>query len=153
MLKASAEFFGRDGSEERKTILRENLAKLPAGTPPTQAVFAQTPMRFFDPRFDAMPIFATSDFKPKLFEHVLGSLTSAWRVTHDPASLRVPILIAHGRYDYVVPYTMWDGLVETLPAATLHLFERSGHQTFFEEPARFAEVVLAWMGSAAAAPR
>ena len=56
-----------------------------------------------------------------------------------------PDSVAHGRHDYVVPYTMWDGIIDALPDATLHLFERSGHQTFFEEPERFVEVVRAWM--------
>jgi proline iminopeptidase len=145
MIKAGTAFFEADASDERKAILKENYAKLPPGTPPTQAVFAQTPMRFFDARFDALPLFAEADFKPQLFQHVVGPLTAAWDVTVDRESLRVPILLAHGRYDYVVPYTMWDGIVETLPDATLHVFERSGHQTFFEEPERFAEVARQWM--------
>jgi len=83
--------------------------------------------------------------KPALFQHVLGPLTATWDVTANKESLTVPILIAHGRYDYVSPYTMWDGIVEALPNATRHVFERSGHQTFFEEPERFVEVVRAWM--------
>lgn len=153
MVKAGAAFFEADGSEERKAILKENYAKLPPGTPPTQAVFAQTPMRFFDPRFDALPLFAEADFKPKLFEHVLGPLTSTWNVTADLESLRIPILVAHGRYDYVSPYTMWDGIVAALPDATLHLFERSGHQTFFEEPERFLEVARAWMARSGVSAR
>ncbi|WP_437622988.1 alpha/beta fold hydrolase [Sorangium sp. So ce1151] len=33
----------------------------------------------------------------------------------------------------------------TLPDATLHLFEQSGHQPFFEEPERFAAAVTDWM--------
>jgi proline iminopeptidase len=145
IVKAATSFFETDGSEERKAILRENYAKLPPGTPPEQAVFAQAPMRFFDPRFDALPLFAEGEFKPRLFERVLGPLTASWHVTADRESLRVPILIAHGRYDYVSPYPMWNGIVETLPDATMHLFERSGHQTFFEEPQRFVEVVRSWM--------
>jgi proline iminopeptidase len=145
LVKAATAFFEADGSEERKAILRENYAKLPPGTPPEQAVFAQTPMRFFDPRFDAQPLFAEADFKPQLFQHVIGPLTAKWDVTANRESLRVPILIAHGRYDYASPYTMWDGIVETLPNATMHLFERSGHQTFYEEPERFTEVARAWM--------
>ena len=75
----------------------------------------------------------------------MGSLTSDWDVTIGRDQLRVPILLAHGRYDYVVPYTMWNGITQTLPDATLHLFERSGHQPFFEEPEKFAEVVRGWM--------
>jgi proline iminopeptidase len=153
MVKAATAFFEADGSDERKAILRENYAKLPPGTPPEQAVFAQTPMRFFDPRFDAVALFADSDFKPALFNQVLGPLTAAWNVNADKESLRVPILIAHGRYDYVVPSTMWNGIVESLPDATLHLFERSGHQTFFEEPERFVEVVRAWMAHSGAPAR
>ncbi len=145
MVKAGTAFFEADGSEERKAILKENYAKLPPGTPPEGAVFAQTPMRFFDPRFNALPLFAEAEFKPQLFEHILGRLTSNWNVTIGRDELRVPILLAHGRYDYAIPYTMWNGITETLPDATLHLFERSGHQTFFEEPERFAEVVRAWM--------
>jgi len=145
MVAKSTSFFEQHASEERKAILRENMARLPPGTPPTQAIFAQTPMRFFDPTFDAVPLFAEADFKPRLFEHVLGALTAQWDVTADSTSLQVPILIAHGRHDYVAPHTMWDGIADTLPNATLHLFERSGHQPFFEEPERFADVVVEWM--------
>jgi proline iminopeptidase len=147
--KAATAFFEADGSDERKAILRENYAKLPPGTAPEQAVFAQAPMRFFDPCFDVLPLFAGAVFRPQLFEHVLGPLTAGWRVTADRESLQVPILIAHGRYDYVSPYTMWNGIVETLPDAEMLLFERSGHQAFFEEPARFVEVVRAWMARSA----
>ena len=153
LVQAGTAFFEADGSEERKAILKENYAKLPPGTPPTQAVFAQTPLRFFDPRFDAMSLFAEADFKPQLFQHVLGPLTANWDVTTDMTSLRVPILIAHGRYDYVSPYTMWNGIVDALPDATQHVFERSGHQTFFEEPAQFVEVVREWMARAGGSAR
>ena len=65
MVAASTAFFAADGSEERKAILKENNAGLPPGTPPTQAVFAQAPMRFFDPRFDAASLFAETEFKPR----------------------------------------------------------------------------------------
>ena len=147
MVAASTAFFAADGSEERKAILRENMARLSPGTPPTQAVFAQTPMRFFDPRFDAASLFAESMFNPRVFEHLLGTLTARWTILAGLESLRVPILLAHGRYDYTVPFTMWDGIVDKVPNAHLHLFERSGHQPFFEEPVRFAEVVLAWMAN------
>jgi proline iminopeptidase len=153
LVKASTAFFEADGSDERKTILRENYAKLPPGTPPEQAIFAQAPLRFFDPRFDAMPLFAESEFNPKLFEHVLGPLTANWDVTDDLTSLRVPILLAHGRYDYVSPYTMWNGIVDLMPNTTQHVFERSGHQTFFEEPARFVEVVREWMARSGSSAR
>lgn len=145
MGNASQAFFAAGASAERKAILQENMARLAPGTPPSQAIFAQAPMRFFDSRFDARAVFAESIFNPRVFEHVLGTLMAGWTIVDGVESLRVPVLLAHGRHDYVVPFTMWDDIVNKMPDARLHLFERSGHQPFFEEPERFADVVLAWM--------
>jgi len=136
------EFFEKDASEERKQILRENLA----GVRPGQTgLLAQTPKRFFDPRFDAAPLLAEAAFNPAFFQHLLGPLTHDWDVTAGADSLRVPIFLAHGRYDYTVPHFLWDDIVDTLPDATFRLFERSGHQPFFEEPDEFVAAVMEWM--------
>lgn len=140
-------FFAQDASEERKQVLRDNLAALPPDASPGQSLFAQTPMRFFDPRFDAAPLFAGADVKPGLLGHILGPLTSGWDVTATAGSLEVPALLAHGRFDYIVPHVLWDGIPAQFPDATFHLFERSGHQPFVEEPERFAQVVTDWMAA------
>ncbi|MEA2559918.1 MAG: proline iminopeptidase [Acidobacteriota bacterium] len=145
MARVSAEamaFFEQHASEERKQILRENLAGLTADAPLKQHLVAQGPMRFFDPRFDAAPLFEAMVPRPQLVMHVMGKLAAGWDVTADPGSLRVPLFLAHGRHDYVVPYVLWEGI--RLPNATFELFERSGHQPFFEEPVRFAETVASW---------
>jgi proline iminopeptidase len=109
-------------------------------------MLAQTPMRFFDPCFDAAPLFAEAA-PGMLLQHVLGALTRNWDVTAGASGPRVPLFLAHGRYDYVVPYVLWDGIPAQLPDATLEIFPRSGHQPFFEEPDRFAAAVTAWMAS------
>jgi proline iminopeptidase len=111
-----------------------------------ETMLAQTPLRFFDARFDAAPIFAERIGNPGLLVHVMGTLAPKWDVTLEPASLRVPIFIAHGRYDYTVPSALWDGAIATLPNATLEVFDRSGHHPFFEEPERFAATLMDWMG-------
>ena len=108
-------------------------------------MLAQTPMRFSDPRTDAAPLFAGAISKPVFLAHVMGKLVRGWDVTAGAEALRVPLLIAHGRHDYTVPYVMWDGIPPSLPDATFALFERSGHQPFVEEPDRFADVVTSWM--------
>lgn len=145
-LSAQAEaFFERHASEERKRILRDNLASLPSDVRPSQALFAQAPKRFFDPRFDAAPLFAEAEFRPRLLGHVMKTL-AAWDVTVGSASLRVPILIAHGRHDYTVPHVLWENVLPELPTARLQIFERSGHHPFFEEPERFAATLTGWLG-------
>ena len=77
--------------------------------------------------------------------HIMGTLLPAWRIDADPDSLQAPLLFAHGRYDYTVPYVVWDGIPPTLPNATFQIFEQSGEQPFFEEPERFTAVLTRWM--------
>jgi len=138
-------FFEEDASLERKQALRDNLQRLPPGATPGQAMLAHTPMRFFDARFDAAPLFAEADRRPDLLMHILGTLAPQWDATAGSSPLRVPLLIAHGRHDFTVPHALWQGVVERLPTATFRLFERSGHQPFLEEPERFAAVLTEWM--------
>jgi proline iminopeptidase len=145
LMAQSTAFFEADASEERKQVLRDNLAALPAEASPGQSMLAQTPLRFFDPRFDAAPLFAEAAPSLRLLQHLLGPLTQDWDVTAGASGLRVPLFLAHGRYDYVVPYGLWDGIPAQLPDATLEIFTQSGHQPFLEEPDRFVSTVTAWM--------
>ena len=138
-------FFEEHASEERKQVLRDNLARLPPDASPVQMMYAQTPMRFFDARLDAGPLFEGSEYRPALLGQLMGTLAPRWDITADPGSLRVPVFLAHGRHDYGVPHVLWEGIPERLPNATLQIFERSGHQPFVEEPDRFTEAVTEWM--------
>ena len=142
--KATA-FFERDASQGRKRVWRENREALGLDPPQGLAFVAQAPMRFFDPRTDVGSLFAGAEVRPALLAHLLGALTSEWEVTRNAQSLHVPILLAHGRYDYTVPWVLWDGIAEQLPEATRHVFQRSGHHPFCEEPDEFARVVREWM--------
>jgi proline iminopeptidase len=141
----SASFFEEHASGDRKRLLQDNLAQLPEDASMGETMHAQTPMRFYDARFDATPLFAEADVKPALLEHIIGTLTFGWSFSAEPSSLQVPIFIALGRHDYVVPYVVWDGVADALPNATRRIFEESGHQPFFEEPEVFADVLSEWM--------
>ncbi len=143
----AAAYFEEDASEDRKRLWEGNRARLAPGMPFLEVLKAQTPQRFFDPTFDQGPLYVEAIWKGDMIRHVLGVLTPAWDVTADPSSLRVPIFLALGRYDYVVPPLLWDGIADRIPNLTVGLFERSGHQPFFEEPERFAEAVEEWMAA------
>jgi len=141
----SSAFFEEHASEERKQLLRDNLANLSEGASMGETMYAHTPMRFYDARFDAAPLFAEADVKPGLLKHIMETLTPNWTIRAESSSLRVPIFIAQGRHDYAFPYVLWDGVVDALPNATLRIFEKSGHQAFFEEPEVFADALSKWM--------
>lgn len=143
LLAASTAFFQERASAERKRALQEKMAGLPPGATPAEGMYAQTPMRFFDPLYDPRPLFAGAETRPEVLRHLLGTLAPGWDVTAgDP--LRVPTLLAHGRHDYTVPHVLWDGVLPLLPTATMRIFERSGHQPFVEEPDPFSDAVSAW---------
>ncbi|HVM06887.1 MAG TPA: alpha/beta hydrolase [Acidimicrobiales bacterium] len=57
--------------------------------------------------------------------------------------LQQPVLLAFGEYDFVAPPGAWTAEVAP-PAATLHLFKRSGHTPYVEETEEFLQVVAAW---------
>jgi proline iminopeptidase len=143
LVAASTAFFQERGSDERKRLLQENMARLPAGMASVQAVYAQTPLRFFDPRADAASLFVGAEPRPEILAHLLGTLGPTWDVTAG-APLRAPLFIAHGRHDYVVPHVLWDDVLPRLPTATMQIFERSGHQPFVEEPDLFTAAMTGW---------
>jgi proline iminopeptidase len=145
----SSAFFDEHASEERKQLLHDNLASLPEGASMGETMYAQTPMRFYDARFDSAPLFAEANVKLGLLKHIMGTLTPSWSILTESNSLHVPIFIAQGCHDYTVPYVLWDGVIDALPNATLRLFEKSGHQPFFEEPEVFADALLKWMAEQA----
>lgn len=142
-----AAFFEQEASPARKQRLRDNLSRLEPTTPPALAMLAQTPMRFYDAAFDAASIFEGAQVKPEVLMHILGTLLPGWSVSSAAPPLRTPMLIAHGQHDYVVPWALWADIVKDLPTATLRVFEKSGHQPFFEEPTEFAAVFGEWLAT------
>jgi proline iminopeptidase len=139
-------FFQESASEDRKRALAENLARLPADPrerSPLAMMLAQTPQRFFDARFDAAPLFEGGVLNLAFFAYLMGKLAPGWDIQSGP--LDVPLLLALGRHDYVMPHVLWDGVWELFPRVTRELFQSSGHQPFFEEPERFTAAVSAWL--------
>jgi proline iminopeptidase len=147
LLARAKPFFEEDASDERKRLLRDNMAALGPGATAAASLLAQTPMRFFDPRFDAAPLYAGATAKPEVMAHVLGTLIRGWDASAGATNRSPPLLLAHGRHDYAVPYVMWQGVAETMPNTTFRLFDRSGHQPFVEEPELFTSVVVDWMAT------
>src|SRR6266704_6428179 len=56
-------------------------------------------------------------------------------------------LILQGRYDWVTPMAGAVEMAEKLPYAQLHIFERSGHMVFMEEPEELVSVLKHWITS------
>ena len=64
------------------------------------------------------------------------------------ASVRVPVLLVHGRDDRVVPWRASSAqLIDLLPDARLHVLPGCGHWTMFEKTAEFLAVVRPFLNA------
>jgi len=80
-----------------------------------------------------------------IVDRLFGEMFQTYDLAQGPAEIAVPVLIAHGRYDYSVPYTLWDEHRHKLPRHTYALFEKSGHTPSLEEPELFDHALLEWV--------
>ena len=76
--------------------------------------------------------------------HVFNVVLKDYDVAQSPERITAPVFLALGRYDYVVPYTLWNDKKEKLPDLSIKLFEKSGHYAMFEEQALFDESLIEW---------
>lgn len=67
-------------------------------------------------------------------------------LTPQLARFEFPVLIITGRYDINVAPLVAYRIHQKIPSSELVFFEKSGHMPFYEEPAKFVEVVAAFLG-------
>jgi pimeloyl-ACP methyl ester carboxylesterase len=60
--------------------------------------------------------------------------------------LSMPTLLIWGRHDHIFPAVHAEAAVDQLPNGRLEIFEESGHTPQMEEPERFNQVVLDFLG-------
>jgi proline iminopeptidase len=66
-------------------------------------------------------------------------------LTPQLARFEFPVLIITGRYDINVAPLVAYRIHQKIPGSELVFFEKSGHMPFYEEPAKFVEVVAAFL--------
>ena len=154
------EFFGQDASPSRKAALQANAARLAPealGRLDPSAAFIESyvangPIYWYNPRYDAAPLWAGVVLNIPQINHLFGTLYATYDLAQQLGHITAPVLLALGRYDYDVPYTQWEERKAALPQHTYVLFDKSGHTPPLEEPARFDQVLIEWAGRHAPSP-
>jgi proline iminopeptidase len=142
-----------DASEERKEILARQLAQLTAEvrarlSPADMFVrtyVANGPRYWYDPTYDCSWLWEGVVPDMPVMDRLYGELFRTYDLAQGPGEITVPVLIAQGRYDYAIPYTLWEEHRHKLPRHTYALFDRSGHTPPIEEPEQFDQTLLAWV--------
>lgn len=140
-----------DASEERKRILETNLSKLTEEALgkafPSERVamnyMANGPRYWYDPKYDCSWIWEGVEVNSEVWDHFFGKVMTDY-VIH-PEDVYAPVFLALGRYDYVCPYILWDGVKERFPNLSYNLFEKSGHTPQLEEQGLFDKLLIDWI--------
>lgn len=139
---------------ERKTALEENvralpdaeLAKLKGRELFVRGYVRDGPRSWFDPRFDSTPLWAGVEINMDVFDYVWGEVFRDLDITHGLDTLNRPVLLALGRYDFLVaPPSSWDAVRPKFRDLTVRVFERSAHTPQHDEPALFDAELLRWI--------
>jgi proline iminopeptidase len=141
-------------SPERKAVLEENLRRLPdeqlAELPPAErfirSYVRNGPRTWFDPQFDASPLFEGVVANMDMIAYVWGQVFRDIDITQELETLDRPVFLALGRYDFLVaPPSSWDPIRPKFQDLTIRVFEQSGHTPQYEEPELFDAELLGWM--------
>ncbi|MFC2165368.1 alpha/beta fold hydrolase [Acidobacteriota bacterium] len=153
--KASSKFWAEDASDERKMTHKKNWEQVPAeeikklsqSEALIKTYVTNRAMYWYDPTYDCSWIWEGVEANPEVFNQIAMKVLSKYDIMESLPRLKAPVFLALGRYDYVVPYTLWDGVKDKFPNLTYHLFEKSGHTPQLEEQELFDKRLIDWIKS------
>jgi len=147
--EAVGAFFPQDADAARLAAHERNLAtrRNPSALATSQDFIDQYvsngAMYWYDPEFDAAPLWEGVEVNLPVFFQLIGTVFADYHVE----AMDVPVFAALGRYDYSVPFHLWDPVKDALPRLRVELYEKSAHTPPFEQPERFTADVVDWARS------
>ena len=153
--KATEDYWESFASAERKAIYTQRIDSLLATdfeslSPPEQFAkyyIAAAPRYFYNPRFDCSAMWNNVSVNVHFARRYIGVIAPGIDNAEKYKTIDAPNLIISGKYDFVCPHHLWDGIVEEIPNATFVLFEKAGHNPMLESPDEFTKIVKNWMDS------
>jgi proline iminopeptidase len=152
--EATEQYWQESVCPERKAELERGLQLLPAeieAAPEKRFVTYCVRMgarSWYDHTYDATALWEGVHVNMPAFDHLWGETFREIDITKGLDQLDIPVLLALGRYDYLVaPYGAWTPYRENFRDLTVRVFERSGHTPQLEESDLFDAELLRWLAS------
>lgn len=147
-----SKFWEADASPARKAVLAENMRRMPDSTLSTLSPrdafalrYVRTgPRLFYDPSYDFYWAWIGHQYSAEMLDHYWKSIVNEYNPWSRFSSNTVPTFVALGRYDYSVPYHLWDRERST-PGLTFAMFDHSAHFPMFEQRKEFDEALTRWL--------
>jgi proline iminopeptidase len=144
-LELPADFFQRDADPDRLAAHDRWQARRPASVENAQDFvdnyLANSAKFWFDHTAHTSHLWEGSEINLEVLDRLFQADTlGGFRL----GTLDVPVFLALGRYDYALPYYLWDRPQKKLSNLRYRLYERSAHQPPYEQPEEFAADLLDW---------
>jgi len=154
-LKASRQYWRKNASEERKEIYKrlsksqkiEAFSNLSPGEIVIKSYINNSPFYWYDPTYDCSWIWEGVKVNAKILGKLEGLIFKDYDIAKDQGLINIPIFVAMGKHDYMVPHYQWDTIIEKFPRLSYNLFEKSGHTPQLEEPNEFNKKLIDWIKS------
>jgi proline iminopeptidase len=143
--EARDEFFRRDADADRLTAHERNQTKMPTTVETVEdfikAYVADSARCWYDPTFDCSELWEGVDVNMAVMSQVWAPAVLGGYSLEESA---MPVFLALGRYDYLVPYEAWDDVIQRLANVHVKLYDRSAHQPPYEQPEEFSADLVEW---------
>jgi proline iminopeptidase len=140
-------------SEERKMLQEQNWGKMKEidrlkGKEEAAAMYnIMSPQYWYDPRYDAGWLWEGMTVHSEVTTHLFANVFNDYNMFNPAVSIPIPVFVGLGKYDYVIPHTLWQPAYETIPDFTFTLFEKSAHTPQLEENLLFDQAMIRWINS------
>lgn len=151
LFEAANRYFDESVCPQRKALLAENLQTLEQSIEanPNNAFITRmlkfAPMIWYQPDYDASWLWEDVHYIPRAIDYLWGEVFATINTHQLIASLKVPVFLGLGRYDYWNPPHLWEPFRQDFKNLTLRVFEKSGHTPQFEEAELFHHELLEWL--------
>ena len=138
-------------SPERKRLQEENWGKVQeldrlTGQEEASARYNNmSPQYWYDPKYDAGWLWKDMTVHSEVTQHLFTKVFKEYNMFDPPKSIAVPVFVGLGKYDYVIPHTLWRSNYKSIPDFKLVLFDKSGHTPQLEESQLFDKALIEWI--------
>ena len=143
--QAREDFFRRDADADRLAAHERNQADRPASVETSQdfinAYVADGAKNWYDPTFDCSELWEGVEVNMAVMGQVWTPAVLGGNYVDGST---VPVFLALGRYDYLVPFYAWDTPDQRLTNLHCKLYDRSGHHPPYEQPEEFSADLVEW---------
>lgn len=141
----------KTASAQRKKIQEENWGKVKeldrlTGQAEASARYNNmSPQYWFNPEYNAAWLWNDMTVHSEVTQHLFAQVFKDYNMFEPSSIISVPVFVALGKYDYVIPYTLWKTSYKEIPDFRLVLFEKSGHTPQLEENKLFDKELIDWL--------